>query len=101
LKESEKMNGAKAFGFLGVILSPMMIGVGFIIRKYGDSLIAVFFENPQDVHNLYIRWGFKLKKVTSNTLDNRKKYARHIGNYFIALATFLLILCLFLLLVYS
>ena len=56
-----------------------LAGVGLLMRKFDFSCM---FRHPEKKPGMYIRW-FGMKKIAEDTPENRKKYSRWLGNYFI------------------
>ncbi|SMC81768.1 hypothetical protein [Papillibacter cinnamivorans] len=64
----------------------VLAGVGLLMRKYDFSCM---FHHPwKKVDGLYIRSGLRLKKVADDTPENRTKYSKRLGNYFILFSAF-------------
>lgn len=62
--------------------------IGILMHKHDFSC----FFRPQSIYKqikepgLYIRWGFKWKKIAEDTPQNCKKYSRLLGNFYISMA---------------
>jgi len=90
------MDELKAFAIFGCVLSPFLIVVGILMRKYDFS--AMFNHPFGKKDGLYIRSGLKLKKISENSTENRTKYSKMLGSFFIGISLTFLLFCLFLLL---
>lgn len=63
------------------LFSFVLAGVGFLMRKFDFSCM---FHHPwKKADGLYVRIGLRLKKVAEDTPENRTKYSKRLGNYFI------------------
>jgi len=89
------MGEEQVFALLGCIFSPFLIFVGIMMRKFDFS---VMFSHPYGKDDgLYFNRP-KLEKIADNTPENRKKYSKLLGNYFIIFSSVFLIVSLYMLL---
>lgn len=77
------------WGFL-CFCSVWLIGAGFLMRKFDFS--GMFQTGDDGDFYLYVLG--KRKKIARNTPENRVKYSKRLGNYFIGLSIFVLLLSL-------
>lgn len=76
------------------IAAAFLIGMGFLMRKYDFSCMFwhPFYADKKD--GLYMRCGLKMKKVAEDTPENRKKFSKGLGNFFIIFSVIWLLIIL-------
>jgi hypothetical protein len=65
--------------------SLVFLGVGLIMLKFDLSCMFINPFGSKD-DEIYMRVGFKVKKVAEGTPENRRKFSMSLGNFFIIFA---------------
>ncbi|MEA4934469.1 MAG: hypothetical protein VB071_12945 [Lawsonibacter sp.] len=82
-----------------LLFGAVLCAVGFLMRKYDFSCFFDFpFPKTPEDKGLYLRMGPKVKKVAEDTPENRKKFSKGLGTYFIGLSILWVIVTLSILL---